>query len=101
MSRYARVAAAARQLAWSRWHAPCCCCPVRPIAQAGPTSPSLPPHRPPTPRGLPVPCGLQYTLGFPASSAPGQPDWFKLARRLLPGPFTFILLASKEMPKQV
>eukprot|EP00887_Chlorella_sp_A99_P001530 scaffold8.g1530.t1 len=42
-----------------------------------------------------------YTLGFPSASAPGQPDMFKLARRLLPGPYTFILLASKEMPKQV
>ena len=27
-----------------------------------------------------------YTLGFPASNLPGQPNWHKLARRLLPGP---------------
>ena len=42
-----------------------------------------------------------YTLGFPAASAPGQPDMFKVARRALPGPYTVILHASKALPKQV
>lgn len=27
-----------------------------------------------------------YTQGFPAASAPGQPDLFRLARQVLPGP---------------
>lgn len=40
-------------------------------------------------------------MGFPTATAPGQLDAFKLARRLLPGPYTLILAASKEMPKQV
>lgn len=40
-----------------------------------------------------------YTQGWPPSRSPGQPDMFKLVRRILPGPYTFILLASKEMPK--
>ncbi|GAB4820465.1 hypothetical protein N2152v2_007511 [Parachlorella kessleri] len=42
-----------------------------------------------------------YTLGFPVSRTPGQPDVFKIAKRVLPGPYTFILHASKELPKQV
>ena len=29
----------------------------------------------------------------------GQPDTFSVVRRVLPGPYTFILSASKEMPK--
>lgn len=41
-----------------------------------------------------------YTLGFPASNAPGQPDTFRIARQVLPGPYTFILLAGKALPKQ-
>ncbi|KAK9823103.1 hypothetical protein WJX72_000273 [[Myrmecia] bisecta] len=41
-----------------------------------------------------------YTLGFPASNAPGRRDMFRLARQALPGPYTFILLASKQLPKQ-
>lgn len=40
-----------------------------------------------------------YTQGWPASRAPGQPDLFKLVKRVLPGPYTFILLAGKELPK--
>lgn len=27
-----------------------------------------------------------YTMGFPASRTPGQPDLFKIAKRVLPGP---------------
>lgn len=27
-----------------------------------------------------------YTLGFPAPRSPGQPDVFKIAKRVLPGP---------------
>ncbi|KAK9833123.1 hypothetical protein WJX74_007940 [Apatococcus lobatus] len=42
-----------------------------------------------------------YTLGFPAPSVAGQEDYFRLARRILPGPYTFILAASKQLPKQV
>lgn len=40
-----------------------------------------------------------YTLGWPPPRAPGQPAMFKLVKRVLPGPFTFILHASKELPK--
>lgn len=40
-----------------------------------------------------------YTQGWPPSRAPGQPDMFKLVKRVLPGPYTFILLAGKELPK--
>ncbi|KAL4432820.1 hypothetical protein ABPG77_008146 [Micractinium sp. CCAP 211/92] len=40
-----------------------------------------------------------YTQGWPPSRTPGQPDMFKLVKRALPGPYTFILLASKELPK--
>ncbi|CAK0735793.1 hypothetical protein CVIRNUC_000640 [Coccomyxa viridis] len=39
-----------------------------------------------------------YTLGFPTTSS-GQ-DTFRIAKRVLPGPYTLILLASKKMPKQ-
>ncbi|PSC72926.1 translation factor-like [Micractinium conductrix] len=42
-----------------------------------------------------------YTLGWPPSRSPGQPDMFKLVKRVLPGPYTFILPASKELPKAV
>jgi len=40
-----------------------------------------------------------YTLGFPNNPSPGQPLAFKLAKQCLPGPYTFILPASKELPK--
>lgn len=40
-----------------------------------------------------------YTQGWPPSRTPGQPDMFKRVKRALPGPYTFILLASKELPK--
>lgn len=41
-----------------------------------------------------------YTQGFPAANSPGQPDLFRIARQILPGPYTFIMLASKALPKQ-
>ncbi|CAG9460112.1 unnamed protein product [Pedinophyceae sp. YPF-701] len=40
----------------------------------------------------------QYTVGFPQSP---EFNAFKAARAALPGPYTFILQASKEMPRQV
>lgn len=44
----------------------------------------------------------RYTLGFP-SLGPGEPDLFRFIKsnRILPGPYTFIMQASKEVPKQV
>lgn len=42
-----------------------------------------------------------YTLGFAASNVPGQVDGFHLAKRVLPGPYTIILNASKALPKTV
>ncbi|KAL2608245.1 hypothetical protein R1flu_026818 [Riccia fluitans] len=41
-----------------------------------------------------------YTLGFPRGNSHGQTNVFRAARQCLPGPYTFILPASKEMPKQ-
>lgn len=41
-----------------------------------------------------------YTSGFPNSNIPGQPNFFNLVRRLLPGPYTFILPATKNLPSQ-
>lgn len=43
----------------------------------------------------------EYTQGWQASNTPGQPDLFRLARQVLPGAYTFILVAGKRMPKQV
>jgi tRNA threonylcarbamoyl adenosine modification protein (Sua5/YciO/YrdC/YwlC family) len=40
-----------------------------------------------------------YTTGFPSNPKPGMPLPFKLAKQCLPGPYTFILPASKELPK--
>lgn len=34
-----------------------------------------------------------------ARRAAGMPDWFGVVRQVLPGPYTFILQASKAMPK--
>lgn len=31
-------------------------------------------------------CISTYTTGFPNSNTPGQPNWFNMARRILPGP---------------
>lgn len=42
----------------------------------------------------------KYTLGFPRGNSHGQTNVFRAARQSLPGPYTFILPASKEMPKQ-
>lgn len=42
-----------------------------------------------------------YTLGFPVSRLPGQPDFYKIAKKILPGPYTMILPASKRLPKQI
>ncbi|CAI5477697.1 unnamed protein product [Closterium sp. Yama58-4] len=41
-----------------------------------------------------------YTLGFPRGNGHGQTNIFRAARQCLPGPYTFILKASKAMPKQ-
>lgn len=30
-----------------------------------------------------------------------MPDWFSIVRRVLPGSYTFILQASKQMPKVI
>jgi len=43
----------------------------------------------------------EYTMGFPASTRPGEPDFYKIAKRILPGPYTFIMNASKALPKQI
>eukprot|EP00197_Chlamydomonas_leiostraca_P009623 CAMPEP_0202862172 /NCGR_PEP_ID=MMETSP1391-20130828/3309_1 /ASSEMBLY_ACC=CAM_ASM_000867 /TAXON_ID=1034604 /ORGANISM="Chlamydomonas leiostraca, Strain SAG 11-49" /LENGTH=277 /DNA_ID=CAMNT_0049541669 /DNA_START=95 /DNA_END=928 /DNA_ORIENTATION=- len=40
-----------------------------------------------------------YTGGFPAPQ-PGQPNWFNVMKKLLPGPYTVILPASKNLPSQ-
>ena len=43
----------------------------------------------------------EYTQGFPVSRQPGQPDFYKIAKKILPGPYTLILPASKSLPKQI
>ena len=40
-----------------------------------------------------------YTTGFPSNPKAGATLPFKLAKKCLPGPYTFILPASKELPK--
>lgn len=42
-----------------------------------------------------------YTQGFPVSNEPGSPNWFNIVRRILPGPYTLILPASKNLPSQM
>ncbi|GAX73974.1 hypothetical protein CEUSTIGMA_g1424.t1 [Chlamydomonas eustigma] len=42
-----------------------------------------------------------YTAGFPVSNEPGSRNWFNILRRVLPGPFTLILPASKNLPSQM
>lgn len=42
-----------------------------------------------------------YTLGFPVATAPGRPNFYKIAKAILPGPYTLILSASKSLPKQI
>ncbi|KAI8467472.1 MAG: DHBP synthase RibB-like alpha/beta domain-containing protein, partial [Monoraphidium minutum] len=39
-----------------------------------------------------------YTGGFRPPTLPGQPDTFTVVRRMLPGPFTLIMPASKNLP---
>ncbi|KAJ4959556.1 hypothetical protein NE237_026667 [Protea cynaroides] len=41
-----------------------------------------------------------YTMGFPRGNQQGQMDIFRAVKHCLPGPYTFILHASKELPKQ-
>ncbi|CAM6092215.1 unnamed protein product [Calypogeia fissa] len=41
-----------------------------------------------------------YTSGFPRGDSHGQTNVFRAAKQCFPGPYTFILPASKEMPKQ-
>ncbi|KAH7421334.1 hypothetical protein KP509_13G051500 [Ceratopteris richardii] len=41
-----------------------------------------------------------YTTGFPRGNSQGITNIFRAARQCFPGPYTFILPASKEMPKQ-
>ncbi|KAI3463111.1 hypothetical protein Pfo_019774 [Paulownia fortunei] len=41
-----------------------------------------------------------YTTGFPRGNGLGLNNIFRAVRHCLPGPYTFILTASKELPKQ-
>ncbi|XP_058103334.1 uncharacterized protein LOC131246889 isoform X2 [Magnolia sinica] len=41
-----------------------------------------------------------YTMGFPRGNGQGQTNIFRAVKHCLPGPYTFILPASKELPKQ-
>ncbi|XP_060196044.1 uncharacterized protein LOC132625222 [Lycium barbarum] len=41
-----------------------------------------------------------YTTGFPRGNAQGLTDIFRAVKHCLPGPYTFILTASKQLPKQ-
>ncbi|KAM0947081.1 putative YrdC-like domain, DHBP synthase RibB-like alpha/beta domain superfamily [Dioscorea sansibarensis] len=41
-----------------------------------------------------------YTMGFPRGDAQGQANIFRAVKNCLPGPYTFILPASKALPKQ-
>ncbi|KAG9445990.1 hypothetical protein H6P81_012118 [Aristolochia fimbriata] len=41
-----------------------------------------------------------YTMGFPRGNAEGHINIFRAVKHCLPGPYTFILPASKELPKQ-
>ncbi|XP_020210095.1 uncharacterized protein LOC109795091 [Cajanus cajan] len=42
----------------------------------------------------------KYTVGFPRGDGQGHANLFKAVKHCLPGPYTFILIASKELPKQ-
>ena len=42
-----------------------------------------------------------YTAGLPVSNEPGSPNWFNIIRKILPGPYTLILPASKNLPSQM
>ncbi|XP_016487015.1 uncharacterized protein LOC107807195 isoform X1 [Nicotiana tabacum] len=41
-----------------------------------------------------------YTTGFPSGNGQGLTDIFRAVKHFLPGPYTFILTASKQLPKQ-
>ncbi|XP_039139234.1 uncharacterized protein YciO [Dioscorea cayenensis subsp. rotundata] len=41
-----------------------------------------------------------YTTGFPRGNAQGQANIFRAVKHCLPGPYTFILPATKALPKQ-
>ncbi|KAF5740453.1 yrdC domain-containing protein mitochondrial isoform X1 [Tripterygium wilfordii] len=41
-----------------------------------------------------------YTTGFPRGDGRGHTNIFRVVKHCLPGPYTFILTASKELPKQ-
>ncbi|KAK6928526.1 Threonylcarbamoyl-AMP synthase-like domain [Dillenia turbinata] len=41
-----------------------------------------------------------YTTGFPRGNAQGQANIFRAVKHCLPGPYTFILTANKELPRQ-
>ncbi|XP_020554256.1 uncharacterized protein LOC105176245 isoform X2 [Sesamum indicum] len=42
----------------------------------------------------------KYTTGFPRGNGQGLTNIFRAVKHCLPGPYTFILTASKELPKQ-
>ncbi|XP_042444323.1 uncharacterized protein YciO-like [Zingiber officinale] len=42
----------------------------------------------------------KYTVGFPRGDGHGQTNIFRAIKHCLPGPYTFILPATKELPKQ-
>ncbi|XP_023527501.1 uncharacterized protein LOC111790710 [Cucurbita pepo subsp. pepo] len=42
----------------------------------------------------------KYTTGFPCGDGQGHSNIFRMVKHCLPGPYTFILTASKELPKQ-
>ncbi|KAK9090119.1 hypothetical protein Sjap_023296 [Stephania japonica] len=41
-----------------------------------------------------------YTMGFPRGNGQGMTNIFRVVKHCLPGPYTFILPASKALPKQ-
>ncbi|KAJ8566898.1 hypothetical protein K7X08_019106 [Anisodus acutangulus] len=41
-----------------------------------------------------------YTTGFPRGNDQGVTDIFRAVKHCLPGPYTFVLTASKQLPKQ-
>ncbi|KAG8048060.1 hypothetical protein GUJ93_ZPchr0008g12698 [Zizania palustris] len=41
-----------------------------------------------------------YTTGFPRGTNQGQANIFRAVKRAIPGPYTFILPATKQLPKQ-
>ncbi|XP_062192572.1 uncharacterized protein LOC133896080 isoform X2 [Phragmites australis] len=41
-----------------------------------------------------------YTTGFPRGTNQGQANIFRAVKRAIPGPYTFILPATKQFPKQ-